>query len=184
MNSQATYSNSKSITEWWIKIEIPIGQRDTLATYFLKSIQIIPKIAPQTVVIITRLFCNSNTSSHFSFSLRSKVTEIFSNHWEREAQESVFLDGEKPGYLKDEGIQLLATYHKNLAPKIQPVEVEREFLLDTGVTELPLKGYIDLIDDQHYIIDHKTSKRSFPKDAAERDIQLTAYAMAHRKLYG
>lgn len=79
---------------------------------------------------------------------------------------------------------MLTTYHKNLAPKIQPVEVEREFLLDTGVTELPLKGYVDLIDDQHYIIDHKTSKRSFPKDAAERDIQLTAYAMAYRKLYG
>ena len=66
---------------------------------------------------------------------------------------------------------------------MQPVEVEREFLLDTGVTKLPLKGYIDLIDDQHYIIDHKTSKRSFPKDAVERDIQLTAYALAYRKLY-
>ena len=113
-----------------------------------------------------------------------KVTEIFSDHWEREAQKTVFCDGEKLGYLKDQGIQLLTTYHENLAPKIQPVEVEREFLLDTGVTELPLKGYIDLIDDQHYIIDHKTSKRSFPKDAAERDIQLTAYAMAYRKLYG
>lgn len=67
---------------------------------------------------------------------------------------------------------------------MQSVGVEREFLLDTGVTELPPKGYIDLIDDQHYIIDHKTSKRSFPKDAAEKDIQLTAYALAYRKLYG
>ena len=67
---------------------------------------------------------------------------------------------------------------------MQSVEVERESLLDTGVTELPFKGYIDLIDKQRYIIDHKTSKRSFPRDAAEGDIHLTAYALAYRKLYG
>ena len=67
---------------------------------------------------------------------------------------------------------------------VQPVEVEKEFIIDTGATILPLKGYIDLIDDKRYIIDHKTSKRSFPEDSIEKDIQLTAYSMAYRALYG
>lgn len=41
-----------------------------------------------------------------------------------------------------------------------------------------------MIDSQHYIIDYKTSNCSFPQDAAERDMQLTAHALAYRKLYG
>ena len=73
---------------------------------------------------------------------------------------------------------------QNVAPRVQPLEVERQFLVDTGVTRLPLKGYLDLIDHQRTIIDHKTTKRSFPKDAAEKDLQLTAYAFAYRALHG
>jgi putative RecB family exonuclease len=114
----------------------------------------------------------------------SQITDIFSDHWDREVKEAEFQDDENSGHFKDQGIQLPTAYHQGVSPVVQPIEVEKEFLFDTGVTELPLKGYIDLIDDQHYIIDHKTSKRSFPKDAADRNIQLTAYALAHRKLYG
>jgi len=115
----------------------------------------------------------------------SDVTDIFSDYWEQEAQETLFKENEKPGQVKDEGIQLLTAYHEKVAPNVQPVEVEKGFFFYyTGYTELPLKGYIDLIDDKGLIIDHKTSKRSFPADAAEKDIQLTAYALAHRVLYG
>jgi len=114
----------------------------------------------------------------------SDVTDIFSDYWEREIQETVFRPDEKPGELKDQGVELLTAYHENIAPAVQPVEVEREFLIDTGVTELPLKGYIDLIDEQGIIIDHKTSKRSYPPNSAEKDLQLTAYALAYRTLYG
>ena len=51
-------------------------------------------------------------------------------------------------------------------------------------TKLPLKGYIDLIDDRGCIIDHKTTKRSYPENTAEKDVQLTAYSLAFRTLYG
>lgn len=113
-----------------------------------------------------------------------QLCQIFSERWDEEAQLTLFQEGEKPGQLKDEGIRLLDPYHRNVAPTVQPVEVEREFLLDTGAPQLPLKGYIDLIDDQGTIIDYKTTKRSFPADAAENDLQLTAYALAYRTLYG
>ena len=113
-----------------------------------------------------------------------QIEDIFSQRWDQEAQLTLFEDGEKPGQLKDDGIRLLDPYHRNIAPRVQPVEVECQFLVDTGATQLPLKGYIDLIDDQGTIIDHKTTKRSFPADAAAKDLQLTAYAFAYRTLYG
>jgi putative RecB family exonuclease len=112
-----------------------------------------------------------------------QITDFFSDRWEKNAPEAVFSDDENAGHLKDDGIGLLAAYHKLVAPHVQPVAVEQEFLVNTGHTALPLNGYIDLIDDKGVIIDHKTTKRSFPVDAAAKDIQLTAYAMAHRALF-
>jgi putative RecB family exonuclease len=96
------------------------------------------------------------------------VADIFSTRWEAEAKETVFLK----------------TYFDEVAPHVQPVQVEREFLVDIKQTRLPVKGYIDLIDNRGNIIDHKTSKRSYPQDAAEKDLQLTAYAMAYRAIHG
>ena len=113
-----------------------------------------------------------------------QMTDLFSDHWDSQVQETTLKPGESPGPLKDQGIQLLAPYHREIAPTIQPVEVERRFLLDTGATRRPLMGYIDLVDDQGTVIDHKTTKRSFPEGSAEKDLQLTAYAFAHRALYG
>jgi putative RecB family exonuclease len=113
-----------------------------------------------------------------------RVCDSFSDRWENEAQLTLFQGDESAGHLKDEGVRLLGVYHSTVAPTVQPAEVEREFLVDTGATELPLKGYIDLIDSNGTIIDHKTTKRSFPQDAAQKDLQLTAYAMAYRQLYG
>ncbi len=114
----------------------------------------------------------------------SHITELFSEYWEREVGETEFKDGENPGKLKDDGVNLLKAYFDQVAPSVQPVEVEREFLIDTVGTKLPLKGYIDLIDDKQCIIDHKTTKRSFPENTAEKDVQLTAYSLAFRTLYG
>lgn len=113
-----------------------------------------------------------------------QLTDIFSDYWERQIDGTIFSDDEKPGQVKDEGVRMLTAYGKAIAPKVQPVAVEQEFLVSTGATALPLKGYIDLIDEQGLIIDHKTTKRSFPENSVAKDLQLTAYAMAFRALYG
>ena len=114
----------------------------------------------------------------------SDMTDIFDYHWEQETKEVEFKPNEDPGKLKDQGIDLIKAYHENISPTIQPLEVERGFLIENGNDILPLKGYIDLIDDQGIIIDHKTSKKSYPPNSAEKDLQLTAYALAYRQLYG
>ena len=113
-----------------------------------------------------------------------RLADIFQVHWDQEARQSNFAADEKPEQVKEQGEKMLKKYFKDVAPHVQPVEVEREFLIDTGATDLPLKGYIDLIDDQGTIVDHKTAKRSYSENAAERDLQLTAYALAYRALFG
>lgn len=69
-----------------------------------------------------------------------QIHEMFSQRWDEEAQLTLFEEGEKPGQLKDEGIRLLDPYHRNVAPTVQPVEVEREFLVDTGRNPASPKG--------------------------------------------
>ncbi len=89
----------------------------------------------------------------------------------------------KPGKVKDDGIKLITNYHKIVAPKIQPIYVEREFNLNLE-DGYKLNGFMDIIDDKDFIVDHKTTKRSMTEDAVKSDLQLTAYALAYRKLEG
>ncbi len=112
------------------------------------------------------------------------VTDLFSNWWEKELSETVFEEGEKPGQVKDEGIKLVRVYHKQVAPKVQPISVEKPFTVPFRNVDYTLKGYIDLIDERGTIIDHKTTKRVMSAEAIAQDLQLTAYALAYRTLEG
>lgn len=98
--------------------------------------------------------------------------------------ETEFEAGEDAGTLKDDGCRVLKTYYSDVAGKIQPVKAEQGFLISVDGIDKPLMGYIDLIDEDGYIIDHKVSKRSMSEAAAHTDPQLTAYSLAHRKLTG
>lgn len=112
------------------------------------------------------------------------LQEVFSQEWDQQVGYTAFESKEKPGEMKDKGAALIELYRQEVAPQVQPAEVEREFLIDTGATELPLNGYIDLIDDQGTIIDHKTAGRSYRQDAVDRNLQLTGYSLAYRTLFG
>ena len=78
----------------------------------------------------------------------------------------------------------MKTYHETVSPTIQPVHVEREFNLDLENSDYTLKGFIDLVDRNSFIIDHKTAKKSWSEDQATKDLQLTAYSLAYRTLEG
>jgi len=110
--------------------------------------------------------------------------DYFSDTWENSLEETVFEDGEKPEDLKNDGMKLIDVYHSQIAPNVQPVDVEREFLIDVDGVEVPLLGYIDLIDDKGFIIDHKVANKSWPKGREHSDLQLTAYALAYRQTEG
>ncbi|MCD6219808.1 PD-(D/E)XK nuclease family protein [Candidatus Calescamantes bacterium] len=108
------------------------------------------------------------------------LTDYFSDLWEIESKETRFEEGEKPGKIKDEGINLVSVYHKTHSPKILPISVEEEFELEFENSPLKLKGYIDLIDKNKIIIDHKIKSRSMTQQDAEQDLQLTAYYLAYK----
>jgi len=45
----------------------------------------------------------------------SDMTDIFDYHWEQETKEAEFKPNEDPGKLKDQGIDLIKTYHENIS---------------------------------------------------------------------
>jgi putative RecB family exonuclease len=112
------------------------------------------------------------------------ITDLFSDRWEKAVVDTIFEEDEKPGRVKDDGIALLKTYHTVVAPKVQPIEVERGFNLPIDDQNYTLKGYIDLIDRDNLIVDHKTTKRSMRQDMIDSDLQLTTYSLAYRELVG
>jgi len=92
------------------------------------------------------------------------------------------------GALKDEGVGLIEVYQKELAPKIQPKEVEAEIKIEFGNVAYELIGRCDLIDENNIIIDHKTTARTPSKNpltnqyiVASHDlIQGAVYAIARK----
>ena len=87
------------------------------------------------------------------------------------------------GEAKDEVVSMAKVHAEQQAPDYQPMMVEQ-----TVRIELPgkrdLLGVIDLADDQHRIVDFKTSKRKKSQNEADESIQLTVYAAAYQGITG
>jgi CRISPR/Cas system-associated exonuclease Cas4 (RecB family) len=111
-------------------------------------------------------------------------TDYFSDEWEKGEKMTEFKSDEKPGDFKDDGYKIIKTYHGYVSRLIQPVDVERGFLIALDGIRRPLLGYIDLIDENGCIVDHKVTKRSWQEAKIHTDPQMTAYALAYRRLTG
>lgn len=68
------------------------------------------------------------------------------------------------------------------APSIVPLAVEQK--IEVPIAGNILLGYIDLITTGGEIVDHKVVNRTPPENNAEKYIQLSAYSMGYRRLYG
>jgi len=126
-----------------------------------------------------------------------EIENIFTN-------EDVFLEGEETtkgkskvkDELKNAGVLGLKTYHRGRAVEVVPFLVEEEFQIDlASVAEklgfnksdyenIILTGYIDLVDAEGNIIDHKMKKSHPSKDEADKSQQLTIYALGYSYLFG
>jgi RecB family exonuclease len=112
------------------------------------------------------------------------IKDAFSSAWAEESTLTDFKKDENPGELKDEGIRLVEKYAEEIAPNIRPKEVEKEFELVFDNVAYTLKGVIDLIEEDGTIVDHKCTKRAHAQAEIDRDIQLSAYQIGYRSLYG
>ena len=110
----------------------------------------------------------------------SDMKDIFSEKFD-EAKETEEVDwqDEKPGAIKDQGISITEIHHKEIAPKVKPKLVEHRFEMPF-TEDHTLVGYIDLIEKDGQIVDHKSSKISPNDGDVSKSIQLTAYSMAYR----
>lgn len=96
------------------------------------------------------------------------------------------------GDLKDTGVQMIEVYQADMAPKIQPAEVEAKVSIEFDNVPYTFVGYIDLLDDKKLLHDHKLTKKTPSKDAkteqyivAPRDmIQGAIYLMARPEATG
>lgn len=114
------------------------------------------------------------------------LTDFFATEFEQqlEAEEVQLNEDETKGGLLDQGVQLVRVFRSGIAPKVQPVAVERNFKVVVGKdkTQIVLNGYIDVIDEQGRIRDTKAMAPSrVPKsDALGCDLQLSTYALARK----
>lgn len=77
----------------------------------------------------------------------------------------------------DAAVSLAQLHHKEVAPAIEPVAIERGFLLELDGFPFDIKGYID-IEEPTRIRDTKTSSKAPPANAAAVSDQLTCYALS------
>jgi len=100
----------------------------------------------------------------------------------------IVLDGEwedRPiqavkGAVKDQSIALARLDATEFLPKIEPLEVEKVWLVQHDLLPKPIKMIIDLVTEDGQIRDLKTCGRSPARGDADTDPQLTLYALGRR----
>lgn len=112
-----------------------------------------------------------------------EIRDVAAAAFDKEAEETAWEKEEDKGRTKDEALMLASLYHQEIAPKVQPLFIEHEFIIPTAAG-VPLLGYIDVIDDQFIIRDIKTASKAPAESEAAKSLQLTAYAYAFRELVG
>lgn len=88
------------------------------------------------------------------------------------------------GKARDSVADMAKIHAEAQAPDYQPILVEGEITIPLPDAPRDLLAKIDLIDDQHRVIDFKTAGKSKTQADADSSIQLTIYAAAHHAHYG
>jgi hypothetical protein len=79
---------------------------------------------------------------------------------------------EKPGHVKDTGIELIEKYQKEHAYRIFPKRVEQKIEVKFKNYDYGLCGTIDLIDEDNVLIDHKTSSKDLKEIPESYKLQV------------
>jgi CRISPR/Cas system-associated exonuclease Cas4 (RecB family) len=75
----------------------------------------------------------------------------------------------------DKAVALAGLHHREVAPLIEPVAVEEQFIVPMAGYTHDLMGYMDIVTPTH-IRDTKTASKSPAEDTAHRSLQLTVYS--------
>lgn len=82
------------------------------------------------------------------------------------------------GQVVDETTELALLHHNEVAPTVEPADVEHKWSLKIPQIGVKVIGYTDLITTERVVRDLKTSARKPKDDAAGESNQLTVYGLA------
>jgi CRISPR/Cas system-associated exonuclease Cas4 (RecB family) len=112
-----------------------------------------------------------------------EVCDVFSTQFDEGGHETLFMQDEDKGRLKDDGYGLIQCYHKVMTPNIHPKAVEAKFELKLSNTDMVFAGKMDVITKDNKIIERKT-KRARPSSVeGSHKLQLTAYQAGYLVTY-
>jgi len=99
-----------------------------------------------------------------------QVKDIFTDEWKSASAEVEWsYEEERKESFSNRGVDLVGTYVKDIAPNRNPSHVEYEFKVSLPEIDRPFVGVIDLVLQENYMSDHKTSTRRWPKDRANNE---------------
>lgn len=75
----------------------------------------------------------------------------------------------------DVTVGLTKSYHKNLAPLVHPILVEKKIYLKDPDIEIPFVGTVDLLAHPNWLADMKSAAKKWPENRIKSDIQVTLY---------
>lgn len=108
------------------------------------------------------------------------VLDVYSTEFDERSHITRWHKNEDKGKVKDAGAGAVRVYHQEVAPVLQPIDVEQQFqvMMTQGGKLLPwfIEGYVDLIDENGVIAEAKTTAKT-PKQPNQMDtVQTAAYA--------
>lgn len=100
---------------------------------------------------------------------------MFDQGWKDKLKTGEKIDwrGNKPGVLKDEGMNVGLVYHEKIIPTLKPKEIEvRDVIEVKGIPFIRIK---DLILESGNIVDHKLASKRYSESGIHSDLQSLAY---------
>jgi hypothetical protein len=85
-----------------------------------------------------------------------------------------------PAKIKDQGVALVAHYHQQVSPRVQPTATEERFSLDIPGVPVPFIGYID-VSTEAYTIERKTARGSSKTIPPHYRFQVLGYGLARSR---
>ena len=116
------------------------------------------------------------TSNDFS---EAELTDAFDTSWNKELQNEINWQDEKPDLLKDQSYKLILEYRKWIAPKVFPIAVEQT-IFETIDDKVIFQGIVDL-ETEKEIIDHKVKGKMITQSDADKDYQVLSYCFLRKK---
>lgn len=118
------------------------------------------------------------------------LLERFEFHWagsNGQITDMQFKEGEDYASLLQKGFDILKVYYEQLPQDCYKVlSTENPFSFQLEGIDIPIIGVMDLIEQDEsgnlIITDFKTSNRSYSKDEIDKNLQLTLYYMAAKRI--